>query len=192
MYHTERRNRFSKFQGTFGPKRLIAHIQLEYADGSIEKFGTDESWRVTDGPVRFSDIFGGEDYDARREKDGWSTAKHDDGDWDRAVLQVRPAGTLRGINHAAEPLRVIETREPVAINTLSETIQVVDFGQNTSYMPRITVSGPKGSTVRLTHAEVLHENGTINRGTSGGNRGPAYWQYTKKSNGKVAAMCRWI
>ena len=36
MYNTERRNRFSKFQGTFGPQRLIAQVELEYADGTRE------------------------------------------------------------------------------------------------------------------------------------------------------------
>jgi hypothetical protein len=53
--------------------------------------------------------------------------------------------------------------------------------------------------VRLTHAEVVNENGTINRGTCGGNRGPAYWQYTKRGDGEETwfprffyAGCRYL
>jgi hypothetical protein len=38
---------------TFGPQKAIAQIRLEYADGSVETVGTDESWRVAPGPITF-------------------------------------------------------------------------------------------------------------------------------------------
>jgi hypothetical protein len=182
MYHVERRNRFSKFQGTFGPQRAIAQIELEYADGTRETVITDEAWRVHTGPVTYNDVYGGEDFDARLVQPGWDSAGFDDAGWENAVELVRPSGRLRGISASAPPLAAIETIHPVAINKLSETQDVVDLGQNASYMPRIRVIGPAGSTVRLTHAEVLHRDGTINRDTCGGNRGPAYWQYTKATD----------
>jgi alpha-L-rhamnosidase len=182
MYHTERRNRFTKFKGSFGPQRACGQIELEYEDGSREYIGTDESWRVAPGPITYNDIYGGEDYDARRAQPGWDSPGFDDSGWTNAVLLVRPEGELRGLTVSAPPLGAIETIEPVAVNTLSESRDVVDLGQNASYMPRITVSGPAGSTVRLTHAEVVHEDGTINRDTCGGNRGPAWWQYTKATD----------
>ncbi|MBN2180939.1 MAG: family 78 glycoside hydrolase catalytic domain [Sedimentisphaerales bacterium] len=182
MYHTERRDRFSKFQGTFGPKRAIGQIQIEYEDGTCDIVGTDNTWRVHTGPVTFNDIYGGEDYDARRAQKNWNLPGFYDLEWDTARLLVRPQGTLRSLSCAAPPLQAIETIQPVGINDLPDNMQVVDFGQNTSYMPRIRVSGPAGSTVRLTHAEVLFPDGMINRGTCGGNRGPAYWQYTKATD----------
>ena len=43
-------NRFTKFKGSFGPQKAIAQIRLEYADGSVEIIGTDESWRVARRP----------------------------------------------------------------------------------------------------------------------------------------------
>jgi alpha-L-rhamnosidase len=183
MYHTERRNRFTKFMGSFGPQRACGQIELEYEDGSREYVGTDESWRVAPGPVTYNDIYGGEDYDARRVQPGWDSPGFDDSGWTNAVLLVRPEGELRGLTISAQPLGAIERIEPAAVNPLSESRDVVDLGQNTSYMPRITVSGPAGSTVRLTHAEVVHPDGTINRDTCGGNRGPAWWQYTKATDG---------
>jgi len=182
MYHTERRNRFSKFQGTFGPQRAIGQIQIEYQDGTSEIIGTDETWRVHPGPITFNDIYGGEDYDARQAQINWNRAGFDDHAWSHAVLLVRPQGALRSLSCAAPPIHVIKTIHPIAINELTDSMQVVDFGQNTSYMPHIRVSGPTDSTVRLTHAEVLFPDGTINRGTCGGNRGPAYWQYTKATD----------
>ncbi|TWT29772.1 Bacterial alpha-L-rhamnosidase [Posidoniimonas corsicana] len=182
MYHTERRNRFSKFQGTFGPKRLIAQLELYYEDGTREVIGTDGGWRVSAGPTTYNDIFGGEDYDARLLEQGWDSPGFNDSAWDQAVILVRPGGTLRGHTFSAPPLQAIESIRPVATNRLSDTRDVIDFGQNASYMPRITVTGPRGSTVRLTHAEIVDEDGQINRDTCGGNRGPAYWQYTKATD----------
>ncbi|QDU90398.1 Bacterial alpha-L-rhamnosidase [Pirellulimonas nuda] len=182
MHHTERRNRFSKFQNTFGPQRLIAQIELEYADGRREIVATDASWRVDPGPTTYNDIFGGEDFDARRVEPGWDTAGFDESHWANAVPLVRPSGELRGSSLSALPITAIETKPPVAVKRLSPTRDVVDFGQNTSYMPRIRVTGKAGGVVRLTHAEVVHDDGTINRDTCGGNRGPAYWQYTKATD----------
>lgn len=183
MYHTERRNRFSKFQGTFGPQRAYVQIELEYEDGTKEYIVSDDSWRVTPGPVTFNDIFGGEDNDARRSPPGWDTPGFDDSSWANAVLLVRPGGKLRGLTHSAPPLVAIETREATEVSRENNAQYVLDLGQNTSYMPRTTVTGPKGSTVRLTHAEVLDDQGHIDRSTCGGNRGPAYWQYTKATDG---------
>lgn len=182
MYHTERRNRFSKFQGTFGPLRTCAQIELQYADGSRDVVATDPEWRVSRGPVTYNDIYGGEDFDARLVEDRWNAPGFDDAHWTPAVELVRPGGRLRGSSASAPPLGAIEVIEPVEITTQSDERLVVDFGQNASYMPQITVAGPAGSTVRLTHAEVLDTEGNIDRGTCGGNRGPAYWQYTKRTD----------
>jgi alpha-L-rhamnosidase len=199
MYHTERRNRFSKFQGTFGPQRLFGQIELEYADSSRDVIATDESWRVHRGPVTYSDIYGGEDYDARLLEQSWDEPGFKAAGWQFAVELVRPSGVLRGLSASAPPLRAIESIKPVAINTLSDTRDVVDLGQNASYMPRIRVAGPAGSTIRLTHAEVTRDDGSINRDTCGGNRGGAWWQYTKATDGEESwfpqffyAGCRYL
>ena len=180
MYHVERRNRFAKFTGSFGPLRAICQIELEYADGSKEFVVTDESWRTHPGAITFNSIFGGEDFDARLYPTGWNTRKFEDKNWKRAVAVVRPSGTLRGHSVASEPLQAIETREPIKIQKLSAYESVYDFGQNASYMPRLRVSGPAGSTVRLIPAELVNADGSIQRSTMGStNRGISWWQYTK-------------
>jgi alpha-L-rhamnosidase len=182
MYNVERRNRFSKFQGTFGPLRTTAQIELQYEDGTHETVATDEAWRVHAGPVTYNDIYGGEDYDARRAQRGWDSPKFDESGWENGVELVRPSSKLRGMSVSAPPIGEIEAIKPVAIKQINALRDVVDLGQNASYMPRIRVTGPTGSTVRLTHAEVVNADGSINRDTCGGNRGPAYWQYTKATD----------
>jgi hypothetical protein len=183
MYHVVRRNRFAKFTGSFGPQRAILHLRLEYADGATEFVGTDGTWRVHPGPITYSSIYGGEDHDARLEPRGWSTPDFDDAAWARAVPVIRLEDLLRGHSAGAEPILAIETRHPVGMRTFADGTSVYDFGQNASFMPRLRVAGPAGSTVRLTPAEVIAEDGSIFRGTMGSAaRGSSWWQYTKATD----------
>jgi alpha-L-rhamnosidase len=181
MYRVVRRNRFVKFTGYMGPLRAILQLRLEYADGSAEVVGTDESWRCHPGPITFSNIYGGEDYDARLNPSGWDRPGFDDHAWPKAVAIVRPAGKLLGLSTAADPLREIQTlpaKLATRFNTSGETLY--DLGQNAPCMPRFVVSGPAGSSVRLTPGEILGPDGRIDRGTMGGtSRGSSWWTYTK-------------
>ena len=80
-------------------------------------------------------------------------------------------------------MRVIETRRATELPTSATNhARLFDLGQNASYMPRLRVSGPAGSTVRLTPSEIINEDGTLNRGTMGGtSRGGSWWAYTKRT-----------
>ena len=186
MLHVTRpEGRFAKFKGSFGRQRAILHLRLEYADGSVETVATDETWKTRAGPITFSSIYGGEDFDARRVPAGWDRPGFDDAGWTRAAVFDGESGVLRGQSHAAEPVAPIETMAVAATRELGPGAVLYDFGQNASFMPRITVSGPAGSAVKLTGGEVVNEDGTINRGTMGGaHRGSAWWQYTKATDGE--------
>jgi hypothetical protein len=61
MYNVLGSGRYTKFKGSFGPQKAIAQLRLEYANGSVEIVGTDESWRAASGPITLSSIYGGED-----------------------------------------------------------------------------------------------------------------------------------
>ncbi len=63
------------------PYLLCAEITFTKADGSVSRIGADVSWRTTDGPITFSHIFAGEDFDARRQLPGWDRAGFDDRSW---------------------------------------------------------------------------------------------------------------
>ncbi|HEX4341768.1 MAG TPA: alpha-L-rhamnosidase N-terminal domain-containing protein, partial [Verrucomicrobiae bacterium] len=154
MYNVVRRNRYVKFTGSSGALRTICQLQLEYADGSTEIIGTDETWRCIAGPIIFSGIYGGEDFDARLNPIGWDQPNFNDTDWRNAVQLVRPPGKLRGQSVSANPLREIEVHKPVHVYTVSNGDTIYDLGQNTSHMPRIRVTGPRGSIIRLTPSEI--------------------------------------
>jgi hypothetical protein len=182
MYNVVRvGGRYTKFAGSFGPQQAIAQLRLEYDDGQVEIVGTNEAWRVAPGPITFSSIYGGEDYDARLEPMGWKQPGFADTAWAAAVLLDGPGGKLRGISCAAPPIRAFETLTPVKITELRPGVKVYDLGQNVSLMPRLTVSGPAGAMVRITPAELLRANGAVDRTSAGG--GNAYWQYTLAGGG---------
>ena len=134
---------------------LLAQLEIIYADGSVERVVTDEVWRAIAGPIRASDIYDGETYDARLEQDGWFEPGFDDNnwspvrvvDWDLATL-VAPMGP---------PVRRVEIIAPVSIMTSPSGCTILDFGQNVVGKLRIRVQGPAGQTIRLRHAEVLED-----------------------------------
>jgi hypothetical protein len=192
MYHVVRpQGRFAKFTGSFGALRAIAHLRLEYADGSTELVGTDENWRSNPGPITFNSIYGGEDFDARLLPPGWDKPGFDDSGWSKAIKAEQKIGALRGHSVAAEPIRVIEVRKPVNVKDFPDGTTVYDFGQNASFMPRLRISGPVGSTVKLTPSEVLNADGSIQRSTMGGaSRGSSWWSYTKSTDGEEAYFPR--
>jgi hypothetical protein len=173
--------RYTKLRGSFGPLKAIAQIRLEYHDGSIETIGTDDSWKVHAGPITFSCVYGGEDWDARLVQGGWDQIGFDDSKWSAAVVVDGPGGALRGLSCAASPIRAIEIRKPLTSREIRPAMTVYDLGQNAPYMIRIRVRGQAGSSVKVTPAELLRNDGTVNRGSAGG--GQAYWLYTLAGTG---------
>ncbi len=173
--------RYKKFKGSFGPLKAIGQIRLEYADGTTEIVGTDEQWRVHSGPITFSCVYGGEDYDARLEPAGWNKPGFDAAGWAAAAVVAGPGGKLKGQSYAAAPIRSFEVLKPVTVKEVRPGVAIYDMGQNAAIMPRFVVKGSAGSSLRLTPAELLKNDGSLNRGSVGG--GQAYWQYTLAGSG---------
>lgn len=173
-------NRFTKFKRSFGPQKAIAQIRLEYADGSVEIIGTDENWRVAAGPITFSSIYGGEDFDARLVQEEWDRPGFDESKWAAAKVLDGPGGELRGLSCAAPPIHQLEIHKPVATHALANGDIIFDLGQNAAHVPRISVRGPAGSKVRLIPSELLGSDGSANQGSMGGGRRGAIWcEFTK-------------
>ena len=180
MYNVKN-GRYTKFAGTFGPLKAIVQLRLEYAGGATEIIGSDDQWRAAPGPITFSSVFGGEDYDARLEPRGWNQPGFDDSAWGRALAVKGPGGQLKGLSCAAPPLCAFETLKPVRVNSLQSNVTVCDLGQNAPIMASLRVQGPRGSAVRILPAELLKPDGAVDRSSCGD--GPAWWQYTLAGEG---------
>ena len=178
--------RYVKFTQSFGPLQAMAQIRLDYADGASEIIGTDASWQAGPSPITFNNIFAGEDFDARLEAKGWDQPGFAaDARWTAARETAGPGGLLKGLSRAAPPILAIETLKPAGSKKLGANVIVYDLGQNASMMPKLIVSGPRGSCVRIIPAELLQPDGAVDRAscTQDGIR-PAWWQYTLRGGGE--------
>ena len=52
---------------------LLFQLNITYSDGSVETIVSDDSWKSSNGAIRYSEIYHGETIDAREDKTGWST-----------------------------------------------------------------------------------------------------------------------
>jgi len=145
---------------TYGNKQaLLMQIEIRYKDGSSGIFGTDDTWKTSIGPILSSEIYHGETYDARLEKDGWSKAGYKNKDWVNAKIINHPKDIL--VAPEGPPVRKIEEVKPVKKFTTPEGEIVFDMGQNMVGWIRLNVKGTAGTTITLKHAEVLDKEGNI-------------------------------
>ncbi|HEY4287597.1 MAG TPA: family 78 glycoside hydrolase catalytic domain [Puia sp.] len=178
------RERYHKLLTAYGYPKMIARIVLEYQDGSVSEVISDTSWKTAAGPITFSSIYGGEDYDARLEQAGWDGPGFNDEKWRQPVV-VKGPPVLEA--QSAEPLKVMEqfaarriVQKPVGAGGTGGGTFVYDLGQNASGIVRIKVRGPKGTVVRITPGELLGEDSLANQKATGK---PYYWEYTLKGDG---------
>ncbi|MGN6219741.1 MAG: family 78 glycoside hydrolase catalytic domain [Microbacterium sp.] len=144
------------FRNVYGyDQSFLGQLELTYADGTREVVATDLSWRSAPSPILHSGLYDGEDYDAREEQAGWSTATFDDSEWEDVSERHRDPATL--VAPTAPPVRATQEVRPVEVLTGPSGRRILDFGQNLVGRVRIRVSGPAGATVTLRTAEVMQE-----------------------------------
>jgi len=64
-----------------GTPRFLAQLVIELSDGSKQTIVSDASWKASYGPIKFSDLLFGSEYDARLELPGWDSASFNDTAW---------------------------------------------------------------------------------------------------------------
>ncbi|MFN0214931.1 MAG: family 78 glycoside hydrolase catalytic domain [Saprospiraceae bacterium] len=139
---------------------LLFQLELEYADGSRETIGSDGSWKYsTDGPIRNSEIYHGETYDARFEQLGWSSPGFKDTKW--TLVSVKDFSKENLIGTYNEPIRKQETFKPIKIFRTPKGELVADFGQNLVGWVELNAKGKSGDRVVLQFAEVLDKHGNF-------------------------------
>ncbi|MET7750584.1 family 78 glycoside hydrolase catalytic domain [Micromonospora sp. NPDC005367] len=167
--------------------RLIARLEISYAGGATEVIVSDRSWRTALGPLVTDAWYSGADHDARREQPGWDgpgadlspTAKRRDGTntgWIDAGIAPPPNLATKLVARAAEPVKVVERFTPLSVRNPAPGTWVFDFGQNFVGWPELHLRDgvPAGTTVRMSPAESLAADGTVDQASlmgGGGSRG---------------------
>ena len=131
------------------PAGLRAELEIYYANGSFDRFVTDESWRVAESRVRYSEIYDGEIYDATFAPGEGEPAEAFDG----------PEATL--IPQEGEIVRELERVAVRDIITTPAGETVLDFGQEITGYVSVTVNAARGDVVDLSFGEVLDRDGNF-------------------------------
>ena len=185
----------SGHEGMIGKKCAFRGVvELTYADGGTERFGTDCShWKAgIAGPVKHAAIFDGETFDAR-ERPGYETpgklsAPEENTEFAGEILPTAGAEIYFREDLALKPVeayvwrdvegadgdnygKVIKVKEFRSGETMTvgpgETL-VVDFGQNASAVPSFVFKAEEGTLLTCLPAELLNDgNGAKSRGMDG-------------------------
>jgi len=138
---------------------LLFQLKIDYTDGSSEWIVSDKNWKVNNGPIRKSDIYNGETYDARLELTGWAGTGYNASEW-KSVEEVDQQKDLL-IAPQGVPVKAVEELNPIEFITTPKGEKVYDMGQNMVGWIRIKMKGKAGQKVQLKFAEVLDKEGNF-------------------------------
>lgn len=171
--------RYFKLVTSYGAPKVKLYLKLTYDDGSTQQIVTDKSWKVIESPITYSSIFGGEDYDANREIEGWLGNGYNDKSWSTPIVSdYNPALIAQQSN----PLKIKQELSVVNKYKNSRGNWVYDFGQNFSGITRLSVKGSKGQKITLIPAELITKDSLANQKATGA---PSYFCYTTKGSDNV-------
>lgn len=158
-YYTMRQN-YKPYKITnFGYPKLRLNLIIEYTDGSRETIASDTSWKLTtEGPIRSNNEYDGEEYDARKELNGWSQIGYNESSWMPVQRVSIPYGTLRA--QMMPGMKVTDTLKPISIKKLGNKY-ILDMGQNLAGWVRFRVKGQAGDSICLRFAERLQDSGEV-------------------------------
>lgn len=168
MFHV-RKKRYVYFERTYGNMKFLLQLQVTYQDGSKTIIVSDKEFHMAQSPITYSGIYGGEDYDARLEQEGFARPEFtEDDSWQQAAVVEAPKGKLRA--ERTNPLKVMESLEPVRVWETSVGVYMYDMGKNFSGWVSLklrTNENIAGSCITLVPAEILASDGSPDQRVTG-------------------------
>jgi alpha-L-rhamnosidase len=147
--------------------RARIQLELEYADGTRDVIGSDESWQAASSATREADFLMGEACDAdfaQKSLGAWDVASDALSDrWHPVAVGAEDLGKSdpKVEAHPGPPVEVYAELKPVAITQPKPGAFVFDLGQNFAGVARLKVHGKAGQAIELRFAERLNPDGTI-------------------------------
>ena len=149
----------SLWKDTETPK-VICQLEITLNDGSEKMIISDDSWKgSTNGPIRLSEIYDGETYDANLEIPNWTTNNFNDNTWTNVnVFNLDKKIRLEPKRHTAVKNKIkLTTKELIK----KEDAVIFDLKQNIVGIPILKVPMKKGQTLKIRFAEMLSPDGSF-------------------------------
>ena len=108
---------------------FLAQLEVVFKNGRKYYIASDETWKSHNSPISRSEIYDGEDYDARQEETGWSRDSHfDESAW--SSTEELPFPSARLVTSDSPPVRKKEEMSPIRIFKSQSGKTLIDFSQN--------------------------------------------------------------
>lgn len=169
---------------TIGQPCLKAQLRIVYKNGKVETLGSDADWTCSKSPILRNNVYLGEHYDAREEKNGWNTSlfQEKEGEWKKAIrVETPPVGRLTP--QMQPPVRIREVIRPKRMTETRPGEFVFDMGQNFAGVVRIKVKGEKGTQIKIRYGEDVYSDGSLNVMTSVAGQHKTIWNADWKTPG---------
>lgn len=127
----------------------LAEIHVKYSDGTKEIIKTDNTWKVTTGRIRSSEIYMGETIDSTFINQKCSPVVVTTFDKNRLVAQE------------SEPVRITQKLPAKELIITPKGEKVIDFGQILTGFIKVKVHGEPGQKITVRHAEALDKDGNF-------------------------------
>ncbi len=149
-----------------------AELHVVFTDGDTLVIPTDNTWLCSiGGPVRSSDIYDGEEYDASFDLGQWNTPDYPNQGWSRCLPKNRRISIV-GIS--APPVRRTQWLDPVEIQDINPSLwkrepnipdprrlSIIDFGQNLVGRVKFRIKLQDGELITIRHGEMLEAGGNL-------------------------------
>ncbi len=120
------------------PLLLAAELWIQNNQGNWSCIPSDSSWTSSPGPMTFSHIFAGEDYDARLRQPEWSKPNAA-GQWQPTRIVPHPTAEVH--TQTWPTVQPLDVFQPARISQPEDGVLIYDFPQNASAQLRFTIHG---------------------------------------------------
>lgn len=150
---------------SYGQPRVKAQLEVTHSDGSVTIVPTDLTWQCKASPITASNVYAGEDYDARLTDPAWADTGFIKEGWKPVVKTGQPGGKLIAQN--LPPCRRLGIEKVRSVRELKPGTWVYDFGVNLVGWAKFSVDATPGTRITVRFAEDLLADGSLNFETGG-------------------------
>ncbi|HEY3372556.1 MAG TPA: family 78 glycoside hydrolase catalytic domain [Prolixibacteraceae bacterium] len=140
--------------------RFCLDLRITYEDGQTAIISSGTDWKTSLSPIVFNSIYTAEHQDARLNQEGWNTPGFNDSKWAAAIAVKAPSENI--VSQELHPIRFVEEITPINATKMGALKTIFNLGRNIAGISRITVTGERGTVIRLQHGEMLGKDGDLN------------------------------